>query len=147
MGFTETMLLIALLLILLDFFVATDILTHAAYIIISVWVGLIIDAHIFYRILFGVLTWFSVVLFHYFVWSKLVHDFVEEYIIPDKYKSSYETLVGSFGRVRHINHAPMVEIHDSLFEYRSEHPLKENTLVRVIDYREGIVKVEPIDEE
>ncbi len=72
MTINEILIVSAIILILVDIFFASDLPTHLAYIIVTFTLAKEIDMPILYQILFGILIWIALVVFHYTIWRKVI---------------------------------------------------------------------------
>ena len=117
MGFTEVLILISLILVLVDIFIVSDIPTHLAYILISFAVAIQFEIPILYRILIGIVAWFSMVTFHYVFWRRILMKISDKIIAPRIYKSGSSGLVGRHGYIRNINGQNLVEVEGEIYQF------------------------------
>lgn len=127
MSINEILVVIALLLIVIDIFFASDLPTHIAYVLITLRIVKEIDMSILYQILFGVLIWFGLVIFHYTIWSKIIEKINDKYISPRKHVGGIEGLVGKDGVIKEIEGNLFISINEELYQFESID--KENVTV------------------
>ncbi len=97
MSLTEIIFLIAAILMLIDIFFASDIPTHIAYILVTINIIKEFDVPWLYKILMGLIIWFGLILFHYFLWRKVLEKINDRFIAPSIHKGGIEGLVGETG--------------------------------------------------
>jgi hypothetical protein len=84
---TEILLLIAVILILVDIFLPTDLPTLVAYGIFSYCVAVEAADNILYQIIIGILCWWGMAAFHYYIWRKFIKKFTDHFVAPTKIRS------------------------------------------------------------
>jgi membrane protein implicated in regulation of membrane protease activity len=141
LSLTPTILLIAAILIVVDFFIPSDIPTHISYVLICLLVLINVQAHFLIKIIFSLLTWFSLVAFHYYVWRAIVQKFVNNIIAPDRYRSSIDGIVGSHGKIREIDGNKMVAVKGDLWPCREAHTLEDGDSIIVISQNDGELEI------
>ena len=141
LSLNQTILLVSAILVLVDFFIPSDVPTHIAYILLCVLVGINIPAHILIKILCAVLAWFAFVTFHYCFWRATVQKFVNNIIAPDRFQSGAEGLIGSSGIIREIDENKMVKVKGDLWPCHGAENLSEGTLVTVVSAKNGILNI------
>ena len=62
----------ALILVIVDVFIQSDVATHLAYILVAVTVAYWTPVQILFRIIVGLLAWGGLVYFHYTLWRSVV---------------------------------------------------------------------------
>ena len=137
----ESLLVIALILLILDFFINTDLLTHSAYLLLTSIVYMEIEAQWFYKLLFAILSWFIIVAFHYLIWKRFMTFFSDRFIAPDRFHSGADGLIGKTGSVKYIDGVPMLKVADTLFEFYSKEKLQGSQLAEVISVDGTILNV------
>ena len=145
LSLNQTLLVAAVILVVIDIFFATDIPTHIAYVLASVVLARMVEAPILVRILAGILAWFALVAFHYWVWRKLVGKFTNRFVAPEKYKSGLDRLIGATGTAKAIEQTRMVEIEGDLWPYEGAEGVASGTKVKVIAVHENKLVVEPLN--
>jgi len=138
----HTLLLLAIILIILDFFVATDILTHIAYIILAYLVASYVPLHFMYKIIIGIACWFSIVTAHYLVFRRFIQQVINRKIAPDKYRSGTDGLVGMTGQIREIEQQKMLMLEGDLWPIDNPEDFQQGQDVKVLEVRDGILTVE-----
>ena len=141
----HTLLILAILLIVVDLFFASDILTHVAYVLLCVIVARLLPIHLLYKILFAVLVWFGLVAMHYTVWKHLVQKVANRIIAPDRYLTGSDGLVGLVGEIKEIEGAKVIELKGDLSKFACVAEIKPGDKVKVESVRHGVLQVAPIE--
>jgi len=146
MTLTEALFVIAAILIVIDFFIVSDIPTLIAYVLICFSVMLQFDGPILYKILFGVIFWFVLAAFHYIVWRKVVLRFSNKYIAPDKHLDGARGRIGMQGAIKSSDGKVMVSIQGDLWSVESEKgvSLNDGDKVKVVNEKDGTLIVRSI---
>jgi membrane protein implicated in regulation of membrane protease activity len=147
MSVNETLLIIAAILVLVDFFVPTDVPTHLAYVLVSVVIGRQIDAHVLYMVLLGMASWFGLVAFHYTVWRNVVATFANRVVAPDRYKSGIDAMVGRIGKIQGEAEPRMILVDGDLWECTCVSRASEGAMGKVTEVRDGVLVVQPLNQE
>lgn len=108
-----------LILILVDVFLAYEIPTHVAYILLTIVIVLELDTGIVQKILLGTLVWFGFLVFHYLVWRRLIEKIHDRIIAPQKHTGGIEGLIGKIGTVREIGGTRFILVNEELYEFES----------------------------
>jgi len=138
----HTLLLLAIILIILDFFIATDILTHIAYIVLAYLVASNVQLHFMYQIIIGIGCWCLIVTAHYLVFRKFVQQLINQKIAPDKYRSGTDGLVGMAGQIKEIEQQKMVMLEGDLWPIDNPEGFGQGQDVKVVEVKDGILTVE-----
>ena len=141
LSLNETLVIVAILLIIADFFLSSDVLTHVAYVLFCVVFARLLPVHILYQVLFGVIAWFGLVAFHYTIWKSLLHRFANRVIAPDKIKTGAEGLVGQSGKIKDIEGTMMAEINGDLWNFRCDTRVEPGDTVHVASIDKGVLIV------
>ena len=141
LSFNQTILLVAAILIAVDFFIPTDVPTHIAYILLCVLVAINIHAHILIKILCAVLAWFVLVTFYYCLWRATVQKFVNKIIAPDRFRPGAEGTVGNDGEIREVDGNKMVRVKGDLWPCHGAENLSDGTQVTVVSAKDGILDI------
>ena len=141
LSLNQTVILIAIILVLIDIFVPSEIPTHIAYILLSGLVALNIDAHTLVRIVVALLAWFSLVAFHYFIWRSFVQKFVNQVIAPDRFKGGAEGVVGMVGVIRVIEGNVMVKVSGDLWPCSGSGDWADGESVTIVSEEDGELEV------
>jgi len=149
MSLTEMLFIIAAILVVVDFFITTDIPTHIAYVIIVVNIIRHPDIHFLYKILFGLLLWFALVAFHYLVWRGLVLRFTNRFIAPDRHLDGARGRIGMNGTICCRNGSIFVSVQGDLWKAKSgtSERLEDNDPVEIIDADNEIMTVRKLNKE
>ena len=146
LGLNETLLIIAAILVLIDIFFASDVPTHAAYVLVAVVLARLVPAHLLYQVLIGVGAWFVLVGGHYLLWRKRLQRFVHRYIAPERYRCGARGLIGTVGHVKKIEEATLVSAAGDLWPFRSAEPVEAGASVRIVGVKGGELVVKPLAE-
>jgi len=120
MTINEILIVSAIILILVDIFFASDFPTHLAYIILTFTFAKEIDMPILYQILFGILIWVALVVFHYTIWRKVIEKINDKLIAPTIHRGGFDGFVGKEGVVKEIDGKQLISINDELHQFETE---------------------------
>jgi membrane protein implicated in regulation of membrane protease activity len=123
MNLTEALLVLAAILILVDVFFLADLPTFGAYILITTAISKNFDIHVLYKILFGIIIFFTLIIFHYLIWRKLIEKINDEFIVTQKHKGGHEGLVGQNARIQEINGRLVAVVGDEVYQFKSIDPV------------------------
>lgn len=146
LGLQETLLAAAFILLIADIYFQSDLASHIAYIIFSYLISTIFELHLMYQVLIGLIAWFFILGFHYFVWRVAVQRFVNSVMAPDNYKSGVEGLVNEVGVIKLIENKVMVEIRGDIWPCVVSPGLGSGDRVRVIGVDNGRLNVQKQEE-
>ena len=138
----ETLLVVALILVVVDFFLTTDIPTHVAYVLVATVVARHIPAHVLYQVLGGLGAWFALVTFHYLVWRNILQAFSNRFVAPDRHHLAAERVVGAHGEIKIVEGKTMVSIEGDLWPVEDSPAIETGTMVRIVSQKDGAVRVE-----
>ena len=141
LSFPMTLILIAVILAIVDFFILSDVPTLIAYALVCIAVGWQADAHILYRVIIGLLAWFALVGFHYAVWKRVPIAFANRVIAPDRYKEGAAGLVGSTARVKVVEGKTLICVKDDLWPFECNETLADGDAVEIIAQQNGVLTV------
>jgi membrane protein implicated in regulation of membrane protease activity len=114
MGPTETLLALALLLLILDVFLASEITTVIAYILVATALVQNLEISIIYQLIIGSSLFGILLLLHFVVWRKTLQNFMNTKVAPDIFVSGQERLIGKKGVIVALDSSVMVRIDDEL---------------------------------
>ncbi len=120
----QTLLLLAIILMLVDIFIPTEVTTFIAYIIFSYLIAHNIDVPILSQIIVGLVSWWAMVALHYYIFRKYIRMLTDKFIAPTKIKSGVESHFGKVGEVKLIENKLMFQIEDELYFF-VEHDNKQ----------------------
>lgn len=120
MTINEVLIVSAIILVLVDIFFNSDIPTHIAYIILTFTFAKEIDMPILYQILFGILIWVLLVVFHYLVWRKVIEKINDKFIAPSKHKGGLEGFIGQEGIIKNIEGEFFLCINDEIHQFETD---------------------------
>ena len=141
----QTLLIVALILVLVDLFTVPDTLTHVSYVIVAVVVARLFDIHILYRIIVGICTWAVIVACHYLFWKSFVESIVNRFIAPDRFKEGGRGLVGAEARVAEIDGKKMLRVRGDLWQCKNISEFQDGDTVKVVAEKDGLLSAEPIE--
>ena len=114
MGPTETLLALALLLLILDAFLVTEITTVIAYILVATAIVQNLDISLIYQLIIGSSLFGILLLLHFVVWKETLQNFMNSKVAPDIFVSGQERLIGKKGVIVTLDSSVMVRIEDEL---------------------------------
>ena len=114
MGPTETLLALALLLLILDVFLVTEITTVIAYILVATALVQNLEISIIYQLIIGSSLFGILLLLHFAIWRKTLQNFMNTEVAPDIFVSGQERLIGKKGVIVTLDSSVMVRIEDEL---------------------------------
>ncbi|WP_291858102.1 NfeD family protein [Marinilabilia sp.] len=120
MTINEILIVSAIILILVDIFFASDFPTHLAYIIGTFAIAKEIDMPILYQILFGVLIWMVLVVFHYTIWRKIIEKINDKLVAPSKHIGGLEGFIGKEGIIKEVEGDKYIFINDEIYQFETE---------------------------
>jgi membrane protein implicated in regulation of membrane protease activity len=123
MSSTEMLLVLALILILIDIFFVSDVPTHIAHVLITVAIVKNFNDHFLYQVLYGLLILFSLVIFHYFIWRKILEKINDRYISPRKHIDGYQGLIGKTGIIQDFDGKLAIVVGEEIFQFHSDSPV------------------------
>ncbi len=142
MGPTETLLALALLLLILDAFLVTEITTVIAYILVATAIVQNLDISLIYQLIIGSSLFGILLLLHFVVWKETLQNFMNSKVAPDIFVSGQERLIGKKGVIVTLDSSVMVRIEDELVPVINEGKnFSENDEVIVEGVVEGNCKV------
>ena len=114
MGPTETLLALALLLLILDVFLVSEITTVIAYILVATALVQNLEISLIYQLIIGSSLFGILLLLHFVVWRKTLQNFMNTKVAPDIFVSGQERLIGKKGVIVTLDSSVMVRIEDEL---------------------------------
>jgi len=142
MGPTETLLAIALLMIIIDVFLETEITTVIAYILVATAMVQNLDVSLIYQMVFGSALFGILLLLHFVVWRQTLQKYMNTRVAPDLFISGQDRLIGKKGVIVFTDSSVMVRIEDELVPVVSEDfNFSEDDQVIVEEIIEGNCKV------
>lgn len=137
----QTLVVVALILVVVDIFIQSDVATHVAYILISIAVAWLVPVQVLFRVLVGLAAWGFLVYIHYSLWRKFATHFVNRVIAPTKFRAGARGLIGSTGVVKEIDGRKMVSLQGDLWPYEGPADMPPGSTVEVIGERGGVLKI------
>lgn len=143
----QTLLLIALILILVDIFLPTDITTFIAYIIFSYLIAHNVDVPILYQIIIGISAWWVMVAIHYFIFRNIIRKFTDRFIAPTRMTSCISIHFGKKGQVLLIEDKWMIKVDDELYPFREQDgkPCQYGDQAIVVNYTDEKMIIQKIN--
>ena len=133
MTINEILIVSAIILVLIDIFFVSDLPTHIAYIIITFTIAKEIDVPILYQLLFGVLIWFALVVFHYTFWRKVIEKINDKFISPRKHIGGIKGLIGKEGLIKEVEGKQFIFINDELYQFESDEQIIIGNKYKILD--------------
>jgi membrane protein implicated in regulation of membrane protease activity len=131
MSINETLIVISLILILIDIFFISDYSTHVAYILITFTISKEISKSILYQILFGIIIWFCLVVFHYLLWRKVLEHINDKVIAPTKHVGGFESFIGKEGIIKKVEGKRFIQVDDEIHLFETSKNVKEGEIYKV----------------
>lgn len=135
MTINEILVVSALILILVDIFFNSDIPTQLAYIILTFLFAKEIDLPILYQVLFGILIWVALVVFHYLVWRKAIEKINDKFIAPSKHVGGLEGFIGQEGVIKEIEGKKFLFINDEVHQFETDKEIQIGNTYVVLNMR------------
>lgn len=135
MTINEVLVVTAIILILIDIFFASDFPTHLAYIIVTFTIAKEINMPVLYQILFGILIWVAIVIFHYTVWRKIIEKINDKLIAPSKHKGGLDGFIGMEGVVKEVEGEKYLFINDEIHQFESDKEIKVGNKYKVLNIK------------
>jgi len=117
LSLNEILVVVAIILIVIDFFFLSDIPTHLGYVLLCIVFARLLPLHLLYQVLFGIAIWFVLVWNHYKLWKIYIQKFINEKVAPDRFQPGVRGLIGQSGVAREIEGTMMIEIEGDLWPY------------------------------
>jgi len=133
MTINEILIVSAIILILVDIFFTSDFPTHLAYIILTFTIAKEIDMPILYQILFWVLIWFMLVIFHYTIWRKVIEKINDKFIAPRKHIGGLEGFIGQEGIIKEVEGERFIFINDELHQFETDKEIVVGNKYRILN--------------
>lgn len=143
----QTLLVVALILMIADIFFQSDLATIVGYTLVSVAVVCWLPLHPLFGILVGLLVWGGLVYLHYALWRDCVTYFVNRMIAPTRYRSGARGLVGCTGTIKDIDGNRMVSVRGDLWSFTCRDEVPPDAIVKIIAERGGILEVKQMKKE
>jgi len=135
MTINEILIVSAIILILVDIFFASDFPTHLAYIILTFTIAKEIDMPILYQILFGILIWVALVVFHYTIWRKVIEKINDKLIAPSKHKGGLDGFIGKEGIIKEVEGEKYILINDEIHQFETDKEIIVGSKYKVLNIK------------
>ena len=145
LSLNHTIILVALLLIIIDMFFSSDVLTVVGYVVLSSLVWTNLEQHVLLKLIFSIIAFALCIAFHYLLWRKVLKRGVD-LIAPTRYEDSPTKHLGQKGVVRVIDQKVMIELtNGELWPCKRElGDLQDGLSVEVESIDEGYVQIRTI---
>ena len=117
---------------LVDVFFPTDIPTLIAYGIFSYIISTAVADSLLYQIIIGLVSWWAMAAFHFYVWRKFIKKVTDRYISPSKLQSGALAYAGKEATIYNISNNMLLKIGDELYPFMEESGLPCNSGDKVI---------------
>tara|TARA_B100000674_G_C37277318_1_gene661671 strand:- start:17 stop:481 length:465 start_codon:yes stop_codon:yes gene_type:complete len=142
LSLNSTIILSAILLIVIDAFFSSEILTLIGYVVLSSLVWFNLEQHFLIKLLLSIIAFALCIAFHYLLWRSLIKKAVDA-VAPTKYDDSFQKYSGQKGVIRVIDGKIMVELKNGelwpCIEKLSH--LTDGTLVEIELVKDGYVDI------
>jgi len=135
MTINEILIASAIILILVDIFFATDFPTHLSYIILTFAIAKEIDLAILYQILFGLLIWMALVVFHYTIWRKIIEKINDKLVAPSKHIGGLDGFIGKEGIIKEVEGEKYIFINDEIHQFETEKKITIGNKYKVLNVK------------
>ena len=135
MSLNEILIVSAIILILVDIFFASDIPTHLAYLILTFTFTKEIDMPFLYQILFGILIWVSLVVFHYKIWRKIIEKINDKLIAPSVHKGGLDGFIDKEGVIKNIEGNNYFFINDEIHQFETDKEVTVGEKYKVLNIK------------
>jgi membrane-bound ClpP family serine protease len=132
MTINEVLIVVALIFIVADIFFASDIPTHIAYVLLTFTITKELNLNILYQLLFGILIWFALVIFHYTIWRKVIENINDKFIAPNKHIGGLQGFIGQEGIIKEIEGEKFFFINDEIHQFETDKKIVVGNMYRVI---------------
>jgi membrane protein implicated in regulation of membrane protease activity len=113
----QTLILIAVIFILVDIFLPTDITTLIAYIVFSYLIAHNIEVPLLYQVIIGIIAWWAMVALHYYVFRKFIRRVTDKFIAPTKIESGIKVHFGKVGKLVMIDDKLLIQVEDEIYSF------------------------------
>ena len=135
---------IACILLVIDFFLLTDVITLAAYVLLAVVFASYFPFGFLNQVLIGCVIGAGLVVGHYALWRRYIQAFSNRVLAPTRFRAGAEGRVGDHGVIRAVEGKLMLDLGGDLWEYESPRPLEDGASVVVRSARGATLSVEPL---
>lgn len=138
----ELLMVSAVILVIVDFFVQSDLLTFIGYIILSLVVVLMADLPLMYGIVLGVVVLCSVGLLHYCFFKKIISMMCNKVIAPSVIEDEPLTrCIGQTALVVSVEGRMMLRLEGDLVDFKNHDECQEGDFVVVVSSENGVFEV------
>jgi membrane protein implicated in regulation of membrane protease activity len=138
----EFLFILALVLVAIDFFIASDVLSLVAYLLFSYLVVHFADLPLMYGVLLGIGAWFVIVFLHYTVFKKVIAQFCNRVVAPSVIEDDpLARYVGKKTAVVDVDGRKMLRMEGDLLSFKSSENFNDGDEVKVTSFKEGIIEV------
>jgi len=138
----EFLIVLAVIFVAIDFFVASDVLSLIAYLLLSYVIVIFADLPILYGILLGIVSWFFIIFLHYTFFknavSKLCNKLIAKTIIPEEPMNHY---IGQYAEVEMIDGKKLIRLDGDLVTFKNSQSFKVGDNVEIKFFSDGVLEV------
>jgi len=133
----EVLLAVGVTLVVLDFFISSEVASFVAYLLFSVVIVGLVNIDLLYSVALGAAVYGLLLVFHFQVFRALSAVIVDKFISPTKVKSGDDGLVGQTGVVTEISGKRFVRVGDELCRFDDTAGLANGTVVDITGTEQG----------
>lgn len=138
----EFLAVLALVLIAVDFFILSDVLSLIAYVLLSCLVVHASDLPWMYGILLGIGVWFLIVFLHYSVFKKFIAKFCNQVVAPSVIEvEPLARYIGEKTAVVFVDGKKMLRLEGDLVTFKDNEKFSDGDIVEIISFSEGVIEV------
>lgn len=130
---------IAIFLMVIDFFISTDIPTFISYVLLTIVIFRHLPGNIFVRLTVSVFVFFAFVFLYYFAWGRIKVFLIDKVFAKDKMKTGMDSLIGEIGEIRIIDGVQAAKIHGDIYPLFEPVPYGDGTHFTVIGVNGGTI--------
>ena len=129
----EVLFALALSLFIVDVFFQTEIFVHISFILLTYIVVKIISVSLLYKIIIGMIIWWSLIFLYYWFWKNYILKIINKFLTPDKYQSGIDNKIGRKGEIEKVEGKLFIKIDDELYSYisKNDNDYEENDIVKI----------------
>lgn len=135
---------LAITLLLLDIWVATQVLTHLALIILAGVAASLIETGWEWRAIVFMICYLGILAAYYLLWKQFMLWFTNTFVAPTRHQPEFENIVGSKGSVVRQKDKQFARINGILWPI-NDGTFEDGASVEVLSMSNGKVTVHPAD--
>ena len=138
----EFLAVMALVLVAVDFFIASDILSLIAYVLLSYLLVHASGLPWMYGILLGIGVWFLIVFLHYSVFKKVIAKFGNQILAPSVIEDDpLARYIGEQTAVVFVDGKKMLRLEGDLVTFKDNEKFSDGDIVEITSFSEGVIEV------